>query len=84
MAQAIWFFLPHVWWLRSQFLIDQEFLADRSAAERYGTSSDYASSLLSLRPPDPAPEPVGQARDARARIPRSPGRSGSSRRCSSG
>jgi hypothetical protein len=48
MAQAVWFFLPHVWWLRAQLLIDQEFLADRSAAERYGTSSEYASSLLSL------------------------------------
>ncbi len=56
MAQAIWFFLPHVWWLRAQLLIDQEFLADRSAAGRYGTSSEYASSLLSLATlPDPEP-----------------------------
>ena len=47
-AQSIWFFLPHIWWIRSQLLIDQEFLADRAAAERYGTSSEYASSLLSL------------------------------------
>ena len=29
-------------------LIDQEFLADRSAALRYGTSSGYAASLLAL------------------------------------
>jgi beta-lactamase regulating signal transducer with metallopeptidase domain len=48
LAQTVWFFLPQIWWLRSQLLIDQEFLADRSAALRYGTSSGYASSLLSL------------------------------------
>src|SRR5262249_9937202 len=30
-AQSIWFFLPQVWWIRSQLLIDQEFLADRAA-----------------------------------------------------
>ncbi len=50
-AQAIWFFLPQVWWIRSRLMIDQEFLADRSAADRYGTSSEYASSLLSLAVP---------------------------------
>jgi beta-lactamase regulating signal transducer with metallopeptidase domain len=50
-AQAVWFFLPHIWWIRSQLLIDQEFLADRSAAEQYGASSDYASALLSLAAP---------------------------------
>jgi beta-lactamase regulating signal transducer with metallopeptidase domain len=49
MAQAIWFFIPQVWWIRSQLLIDQEFLADRSAAEHYGSSSsEYALALLSL------------------------------------
>ena len=48
LAQSVWFFLPHVWWLRSQLLIDQEFMADHSAARRYGTSSGYAASLLSL------------------------------------
>lgn len=51
MAQSVWFFLPQVWWLRAQLAIDQEFLADRSAAERFGTSSDYASSLLSMAAP---------------------------------
>jgi beta-lactamase regulating signal transducer with metallopeptidase domain len=65
LAQTVWFFLPQVWWLRSQLLIDQEFLADRAAAQRYGRSSDYASSLLTLaarrragadgRDDDPAP-----------------------------
>jgi beta-lactamase regulating signal transducer with metallopeptidase domain len=47
-AQTIWFFLPQMWWLRSRLLIDQEFLADRAAARRYGTSSGYAASLLAL------------------------------------
>ena len=51
LAQTVWFFLPQIWWLRSQLLIDQEFLADRSAALRYGTSSGYAASLLSLAGP---------------------------------
>ena len=54
-AQTIWFFLPHLWWIRSRLLIDQEFLADRDAADRYGTSSEYASSLLSLAA-QPGPE----------------------------
>jgi hypothetical protein len=48
LAQTVWFFLPQAWWLRSQLLIDQEFMADRSAASRYGTSSGYAASLLAL------------------------------------
>ena len=48
LAQSVWFFLPHVWWLRSQLMIDQEFMADHSAALRYGTSSGYAALLLSL------------------------------------
>jgi beta-lactamase regulating signal transducer with metallopeptidase domain len=48
LAQTVWFFLPQMWWLRSQLMIDQEFLADRSAALRYGTTSGYAASLLSL------------------------------------
>jgi beta-lactamase regulating signal transducer with metallopeptidase domain len=47
-AQAIWFYLPQTWWLRSQLLIDQEFMADRAAALRFGTTSAYAASLLSL------------------------------------
>src|SRR5262249_54628984 len=42
------FYLPHVWWLRSQLIMDQEFMADNVASQRYGTSSSYAASLLSL------------------------------------
>jgi hypothetical protein len=63
LAQTIWFFLPHVWWIRSQLLIDQEFLADRAAALRYGTPADYASALLSLAESAPSEMP-----DARPRV----------------
>ena len=48
LAQTVWFLLPPVWWIRSRLLMDQEFLADRRAALRYGTSSGYAASLLLL------------------------------------
>jgi beta-lactamase regulating signal transducer with metallopeptidase domain len=48
LAQTVWFFLPQIWWIRSQLLIDQEFLADRDASKRYGTSAGYASSLLAI------------------------------------
>ena len=63
-AQTVWFFLPHVWWIRSQLLIDQEFLADRSAVRHYGTSSGYAASLLSLAEsgPNPMSDPRGGVR----------------------
>ena len=64
----MWFFLPQIWWLRSQLLIDQEFLADRTAALRYGTSCDYASSLLchgtrSTRAVSSETQPTEQQRD---------------------
>jgi hypothetical protein len=48
LAQTVWFFLPQMWWIRSQLLIDQEFLADRDASKRYGTPTGYASSLLAI------------------------------------
>jgi len=48
LAQTAWFLLPQVWWLRSQLRIDQEFLADRFAASRFGSASGYAASLLLL------------------------------------
>ena len=54
LAQSVWFFLPHVWWLRSQLMIDQEFMADHAASLRYGTSKGYAASLLSLADSRPA------------------------------
>ncbi|WP_435009936.1 M56 family metallopeptidase [Tundrisphaera lichenicola] len=48
LAQAVWFFLPPVWWIRDQMRLDQEFLADQRAVESFGTSSQYASSLVGL------------------------------------
>lgn len=48
LAQAVWFFLPHLWWLRSQLRIDQEFLADREAAGPIGDSAAYARWLVGL------------------------------------
>ncbi len=47
-AQTIWFFVPPLWWLRSRLLVDQEFLADRAAAQEFGNDSSYAASLLSV------------------------------------
>lgn len=57
-VQALWFFLPHPWWLRSQLRIDQEFLADRAAAGAPGETTKYARWLVGLsrrRPGSPAP-----------------------------
>ncbi len=54
LAQSIWFYLPHVWWLRSQLMIDQEFMADHAASKRYGTPKGYAASLLALAVARPA------------------------------
>jgi len=48
LVQALWFFLPHPWWLRSQLRIDQEFLADRAAAGPPGQSTTYARWLVGL------------------------------------
>jgi beta-lactamase regulating signal transducer with metallopeptidase domain len=62
LAQSVWFFLPHVWWLRSQLIMDQEFMADNAASLRYGTSSKYAASLLSLADSRPAQGAEGRRR----------------------
>lgn len=71
LAQVLWFFLPHLWWLRGQMRIDQEFLADRKAAGPLDESTFYASWLVGLSSgrinrgmPSPAPEgpPAGAAR----------------------
>ena len=47
-AQAVWFFLPQVWWVRSQLRLDAEFLADHRAVGRFGTSYHYAQSLVGI------------------------------------
>lgn len=46
LVQAGWPMLPMVWWIRAQMLLDQELLADRAAAERFGGPAPYASSLV--------------------------------------
>jgi BlaR1 peptidase M56 len=48
LAQAAWFFLPPMWWIRLQMRLDQEFLADRNAARGFGGGCSYATSLLNL------------------------------------
>lgn len=48
LAQAIWFFLPQLWWIRAQLRIDQEYLADHVACRLYGAPTQYATSLLDL------------------------------------
>lgn len=56
LAQAFWFFLPPLWWIRAQMRLDHEFLADRRAAGGYGPLRHYASSLLDLAKPEANPE----------------------------
>ena len=48
LARAFWFALPPVWWLAGRMRLDQEFLADRYAAAKFGGAKDYASSLVDL------------------------------------
>lgn len=48
LTQALWFFVPPVWWVSAQLRLDQEFLADLSAAEEFGPPRHYASTLLDL------------------------------------
>ena len=47
-AQSVWFFLPQVWWIRSQLRLDAEFLADHRAVGHFGTSYHYAQSLVGI------------------------------------
>lgn len=67
LAQAVWFFLPQTWWIRGQLRLDAEFLADHRAVGYFGTSYNYAESLVSLAidptagassAGGPAPEPI--------------------------
>jgi beta-lactamase regulating signal transducer with metallopeptidase domain len=48
LAQAVWFFLPPIWWIRGQMRLDQEFLADHQASSGFAHSTAYASSLVEL------------------------------------
>lgn len=45
---SLWFFVPPLWWIRRQMRVDQEFLADRCASERFGTGAAYAASLVGM------------------------------------
>jgi beta-lactamase regulating signal transducer with metallopeptidase domain len=47
-ATVVWFWLPTLHWIGRQMRLDQEFLADRRAADRVGTSSKYASTLVEI------------------------------------
>ncbi len=55
-SRAIWFFSPFVWWIHGRLMLDQEFLADRKASNRYGTGKRYAEGLVDLAVELPAPE----------------------------
>lgn len=58
LAHACWFFLPQVWWIRSQLRLDAEYLADHRAVGSFGTSYGYAESLFGIAfDPDAAREP---------------------------
>jgi beta-lactamase regulating signal transducer with metallopeptidase domain len=48
LAQGLWFFLPHAWWLRRQVRMDQEFVADRETVELVGSSAAYATRLVAM------------------------------------
>ena len=78
LAQAIWFFLPPIWWIRDQMKLDQEFLADRGAVEQFGTSGRYASTLVDLASSTaPDHRPLGRRPTSEPRVRGSPLRSSS-------
>lgn len=52
LGQAIYFYLPWLWWLRRQARLCQEFVADAAAVRAADCRPDYAQFLLALaRPP---------------------------------
>jgi hypothetical protein len=58
LAQAFWFFLPPLWWVRRQMRLDQEFLTDHLAASAFGGCvTSYASSLVEMAGPQRAASP---------------------------
>ncbi len=65
LAGALWFFVPPLWWVSDQARLDQEFLADRRAAEDFGPLREYASSLLEFASSRPAAPPSAGAVAAR-------------------
>jgi beta-lactamase regulating signal transducer with metallopeptidase domain len=66
LSRAIWFFSPFVWWIHGRLMLDQEFLADRKASNRYGTGRRYAERLVDLAVEMPTAESTDLAdRDRR-------------------
>ncbi|CAN5807013.1 hypothetical protein BH23PLA1_BH23PLA1_04270 [soil metagenome] len=69
LSQAFWYYVPPLWWIRHQLRMDQEFLADRQAAEQIGPLRAYASSLVEMSQAPtgnaasqvPTPLPTGEA-----------------------
>jgi beta-lactamase regulating signal transducer with metallopeptidase domain len=67
LTRIVGFVLPTVWWMCAQMRLDQEFQADRFAAEVFGPEFSYAKSLVALA------EPGGVSREGgggRALLPR--------------
>ncbi len=58
LAQALWFFVPPVWWVRRQMRLDAEFLADRLATDGFGPAVSYASGLVGMAAPDGVANPA--------------------------
>lgn len=69
LAQSLWFFLPHVWWMRLQLRMDQEFLADQETAARVGSTAVYASRLVALAAPSGGTVPPKTAAETGLRLP---------------
>lgn len=61
LAQAVWFFVPWIWWIQRQMRLDQEFLADHQAAGDFADPGSYASSLVTLADTGPGPAPEKQS-----------------------
>lgn len=71
LAQTLGFLLPPLWWLAWRMRLDQEFLADRRAAARFGAHGEYAATLVDLAAAQAVPaESVGGAAVAAAVVPR--------------
>ncbi|SIO00922.1 BlaR1 peptidase M56 [Singulisphaera sp. GP187] len=58
LAHAFWFFIPPLWWIRAQMKLDQEFMADRRAAQAFGPFQAYAASLVKIASGDPEIRPT--------------------------
>ena len=55
LAQSLWFFLPFLWWMRTQLRIDQEFVADQRVVVLTKSPAGYATRLVALATPQKGP-----------------------------